>query len=376
MRDLQELRDEIDVIDEQIAALYEQRMAISDEVADYKIANGKQVFDQAREKSKLDKLSAMASSDFTKTGLIELFRQLMSMSRKLQYQKLTKYGALGNLPFIGLDEIPKKDVRIVYQGVPGAYSEKAVCQFFGDDANRFHVASFKDAMLTISDGAADYAVLPIENSTAGIVTENYDMLSQFENYIIGEVYVKIAHCLMGLPGSTLADIDVVFSHNQGLMQCHSFLESHPKITAVEVENTAMAAKMVGTDTKMNHGAIASAKAADLYGLTILAEDISEAEENETRFIIVTNQRVFQKDAKKISISFQIPHEPGSLYRLMSHFIYNGLNMTKIESRPIPEMQWEYRFFVDFEGNLADSAVKNAIRGLREEAHNLRILGNY
>ena len=376
MRDLTEMRDEIDAIDKQIVSLYERRMEISGEVADYKIANGRQVFDKERENKKLETLSALASSDFNRTGVQELFLQLMSMSRKLQYQKLTEHGAMGNLPFIRIDEIQKENVRIVYQGVPGAYGEKAVCQYFGENANRFHVASFRDAMLTIADGAADYAVLPIENSTAGVVTENYDMLAEFENYIIADVDVQVAHCLLGLPGASVSDLDRVYSHKQGLMQCHTWLEAHQRITPVEMENTAMAAKKVADEGLRNHGAIASEKSAELYGLDILAKDIMRSEENVTRFIIVSNQRVFQKDAHKISISFQIAHEPGALYRLMSHFIYNGLNMTKIESRPIPGMKWEYRFFVDFEGNLADSAVKNAIRGLREEAHNLRILGNY
>lgn len=376
MRELQEMRDEIDEIDRQIVSLYEQRMAVSGEVADYKIANGKQVFDKDRESRKLQTLSELASSDFNRTGIQELFLQLMSMSRKLQYQKLTEKGALGNLPFIRLDELPVKGVRVVYQGVPGAYGEKAVINYFGEDSNRFHVASFREAMLTIADGAADYAVLPIENSTAGVVTENYDMLAEFENYIIADVNVRVAHCLLGLPGTSVSELDRVYSHKQALMQCHSWLEAHQRITPVEVENTAMAAKKVADEGVRSHAAIASEKSAELYGLEILRDNIMETDENVTRFIIVSNQRVFRKDAQKISISFQIAHEPGSLYRLMSHFIYNGLNMTKIESRPIPGMKWEYRFFVDFEGNLADSAVKNAIRGLREEAHNLRILGNY
>lgn len=148
------------------------------------------------------------------------------------------------------------------------------------------------------------------------------------------------------------------------------------MTAYQAKNTAIAAKSVKEAGLLSQAAIASEEAAELYGLKILARDIADNKENYTRFIIVSNQRVFQKDAGKISICFQLPHRKGSLYRLMSHFTYNGLNMTKIESRPIPERTWEYRFFVDFDGNLNDSAVKNAIRGIREEANDLRILGNY
>ncbi len=376
MRDLSELRQEIDSIDSRIVSLFEQRMAVSEEVAEYKIENGKGVFDKQREQQKIETVCGLANSEFNRTGVRELFQQIMSMSRKLQYRKLTERGVVGNLPFIEIDHIEKRNVRIVYQGVPGAYSEMAVCKYFGDDANRFHVDTFRDAMNIIADGAADYAVLPIENSSAGIVSQNYDMLAEFENYIVGEVTVKIEHCLLGLPGATLNNLTAVYSHKQGLMQCAQFLDAHRNLRPIEAENTAMSARKVMEDGDIRHAAIASKSAAMLYGLEILDDDISLSDENFTRFIVVTNQRVFQKDASKISISFLLPHESGSLYRLMSHFIYNGLNMTKIESRPIPGRTWEYCFFVDFEGNLGDSAVKNAIRGIREEAMKLRILGNY
>ena len=376
MREIEELRNELDVIDKEIVALYEKRMAVSGEVAEYKIANAKPVLDIERENSKMAQVSGMASSDFNRVGVEELFQQLMSMSRKLQYRKLTEKGVLGNLPFISLDQLQMDNIRVVYQGVEGAYSEKAVKTFFGKDINRFHVETFRDAMNMIADGAADYAVLPIENSSAGIVTQNYDMLMEFENYIVAEQIVRIEHCLLGLPDANIEDIDSVYSHVQGLMQCGSFLEKHRKMTSYQAKNTAMAAKGVKEAGDIHKAAIASEEAAELYGLKILARDIADNKENYTRFIIVSNQRVFQKNANKISICFQLPHEKGSLYQLMSHFTYNGLNMTKIESRPIPGRAWEYRFFVDFDGNLNDSAVKSAIRGIREEANGLRILGNY
>ena len=353
MRDLNELRKEIDKVDEQIVSLYEQRMSLSSEVADYKIENARPVFDRDREKKKLAAVSGMVSTDFGKTGIIELYEQLMSMSRKLQYRKLTEKGVLGNLPFIETDFIQKDGVRIVYQGVEGAYSQSAVFKYFGEDANMFHCETFRDAMNLIADGAADYAVLPIENSSAGIVSQNYDMLSEFENYIVGEVIIKISHCLLGLPGANIDDIDMVFSHAQGFLQCERFLDDHRGMTAFETQNTAMAAQKVLKDGDIKHAAIASEECSRLYGLDILEKDINSNKENYTRFIVVTNQRIFRKDAGKITVSFEIPHESGALYRLMSHFIYNGLNMTDIESRPIPGHPFEYRFFVDFEGNLKE-----------------------
>ena len=374
--DLQELRKEIDAVDKQIVELYEKRMDIASRVADFKINTGKKVFDKQREDEKLTEIKKLAKSDFNRTGLVELFSQLMSMSRKLQYQKLAEAGASGQLPFIKIDSIDKKNARVCFQGASGSYSEEAMKQFFGEDVNSIPVDTFRDAMALLEEGSADYAVLPIENSTAGIVSEIYDLLAEYEHYIIGEQIIKIRHCLLGVPGAKLSDIKTVYAHPQALMQSARFLSDHSYIQQVGMKNNAFAAKKVSEDKDKTQAAIASAGAAKVYGLDIIEEGINSADANSTRFIIVTNQKVFLKDAKKISLCLEIPHEAGSLYHLMSHFIYNNLNMTKIESRPIEDRNWEYRFFIDFDGNLADSAVKNALRGLREEARMLRILGNY
>ena len=241
--------------------------------------------------------------------------------------------------------------------------------------NSFHVDTFRDAMMAIEEGSADFAVLPIENSTAGIVSEIYDLLAEFENYIVGEQIIKIEHCLMGIPGATLADIRTVFSHPQSLMQSARYLNERD-FKQISMQNNAFAARKVAEDGDKTQAAIASEYAAEIYGLSILAKGINHSSTNSTRFIIVTNQKIFLKNAGKVSICFEVPHESGSLYHMLSHFIYNNLNMNRIESRPIEGRNWEYRFFIDFEGNLSDSAVKNALRGLRDEAQNLRILGNY
>jgi chorismate mutase/prephenate dehydratase len=237
------------------------------------------------------------------------------------------------------------------------------------------VDTFRDAMSAIEEGSADFAVLPIENSTAGIVSDIYDLLVEFENYIVGEQIIKIEHCLLGVPGTKLEDIKTVYSHPQSLMQSARFLNDY-NWKQISMQNNAFAAKKVLDDKDKTQAAIASAYAGEIYGLEILKRGVNQSDTNSTRFIIVTNQKVFLKDAKKISICFEIPHESGSLYHMLSHFIYNNLNLCKIESRPIEDRNWEYRFFIDFEGNLADGAVKNALRGLRDEARNMKILGNY
>lgn len=374
--DLLELRGRLDVIDEKIVALYEERVAISSQVADYKIETGKKVFDKVREEEKLKKVRSLTHDPFNAHGVQELFEQIMSMSRKLQYQKLVEAGSLGRLPFIGVDRLETERARVVFQGAEGAYSQMAMLRYFGEQVKSFHVETFREAMMSIEEGSADFAVLPIENSTAGIVSEIYDLLVEFENYIVGEQIIEIEHCLMGLPGTALSQIKTVYSHPQSLMQSARYLNEHEDWRQVSLKNNAFAARKVSEEGDRTQAAIASEQAAKIYGLDILAQGVNQSDTNSTRFIIVTNQKIFRKDAGKISICLEVPHESGSLYHMLSHFIYNNLNMTKIESRPIEDRNWEYRFFIDFEGNFADGAVKNALRGLRDEARNLRILGNY
>ncbi|MCI8985439.1 MAG: prephenate dehydratase [Lachnospiraceae bacterium] len=374
--DLSKLREELDRIDGQIVKLYEERMEYCSQVADYKIETGRNVLDKAREEEKLRKVRALVHNECNAHGVQELFEQIMSMSRKLQYSKLTAHGAGGRLPFIGVDALETDKARVVFQGAEGAYSQMAMMQYFGESVNAFHVDTFREAMCSIEEGRADFAVLPIENSTAGIVSEIYDLLVEFENYIVGEQIIRIEHCLLGVPGAKQEQIRTVYSHPQSLMQSARYLNAHENWRQISMQNNAFAARRVIEDGDMSQAAIASEQAAKIYGLDILERGVNQADNNSTRFIIVTNQKIFLKNASKVSLCLEVSHESGSLYRILSHFIYNNLNMCKIESRPIEERNWEYRFFIDFEGNLADGAVKNALRGLREEARSMKILGNY
>lgn len=376
MKDLLELRDEIDSIDNQIVELYEKRMEISEQVAEYKISTGKKVFDKEREVSKLNTLSGKASNSFNSHGLRELFEQIMAMSRKKQYQLLTEHGIMEEQEFEECEELDFSNARIVFQGVEGAYSQQATREYFGENCDCYHVETWKDAMEAIKKGEADYAVLPIENSSAGIVSENYDLLTEYDNYIVGEQIIKIDHVLLGIPGTDLSKIRTVYSHPQALMQCSEFLDSHREWEKISLKNTAGSAKKICDDAREDQAAIASSITADIYGLSVLENAIQNNKNNSTRFIIVTGKKVYHKQANKISICFEILHESGSLYHMLSHFIYNNINMTNIQSRPIRDRNWEYRFFIDFEGRFCDTAVQNALRGLREETISLRVLGTY
>lgn len=376
MRDLLELREEIDGIDRRITELYQRRMEIAGEVASYKIKNGRKVLDRERERSKLSALTALGDTEFNRHGIRELFEQIMAVSRKRQYQLMTEAGICEKPDFEEVETLDYKKARIVFQGVEGAYTQLALKEYFGDGVDSYHVDTWRDAMEAIRTGSADYAVLPIENSSAGIVSENYDLMVEYDHCIVGEQIIRIDHALLGLPEAELADITDVYSHPQALMQCSRYLEDRRGWEKHSVKNTAMAAQKVKEDGKLHKAAIASPLNAEFYGLKVLDTAIQDDRTNATRFIIVTGRHIFVKGAKKISICFEVPHESGSLYHMLSHFIYNGLNMNHIESRPVQGKNWEYRFFVDFDGNLGDAAVQNALRGLSEETIRLKVLGNY
>lgn len=323
MRELSKICDDISLVDQQIAELYKMRMKLSEEAAEHKTLENESLFD-----------------------------------------------------FIRVDAFDFQDVKVVFQGEEGAYSQQALLEFCGKSAKSFHVDTWRDAMEAIAEGRADFAVLPIENSSAGIVSENFDLLVEYDNYIIGEQIIRTNHCLLGTKEAKLSDITDVYSHPQALMQCSKYLEEHTDWEKHSMKNTAGSAKKVKEEKNRHKAAIAAGITADIYGLRILAEGIENNTSNSTRFIIVTGKKEFQKNAGKISICFELPHKSGSLYGALSYFIYNNLNMNKIESRPIQGRTWEYRFFIDLDGTLSDENVRRALRELADETENLRILGNY
>ncbi len=373
--DLLEIRDKIDKVDREIIELYKERMQLCSDVADFKISTGKKVLDKERENQKIDTLTGLAETEFDKAGVRELFSQIMAISRKFQYRKLVAAGIAEEHGFRGISSIPK-NAKVVYQGEQGAYAHEATVQYFGEEVDCYNVVSWRDAMEDIKNGKAAYGVFPIENSTAGSVDGVYDLLMEFDNYIVAETYIKVNHALLGVPGTDISDIKTVVSHPQALMQCENYLSSHREFSQISYSNTAAAAHKIATDADKTQAAIASKMAGKLYGLEVLAEDIVSSDKNTTRFIVVGSKKEFVEESHKISICFEIKHESGSLYYMLSNLIYNGLNMTNIESRPIPGRTWEYRFFVDVEGSLDDVAVQNAFTGMASEAGKFKILGNY
>lgn len=374
--DLMECRERLDVLDREIVRLFEERMGICGSVADYKIETGKAVYDGAREKQKIESVQQLAHSDFNREAVKEIFAQLMAISRRFQYGLLAEHGKAASIGLSEVETIKKEGARVVFQGVEGAYSHAAARMYFGDHVDAYHVEKFEDTMKELKEGRADYAVLPIENSTAGFVISNYDLLAKYDNYIVGEVYVPVDHMLLGLSGASLGDVRTVYSHNQALMQCSEYLNSHKEWTQVSVLNTAVAAKKVMEEQDKTQAAVASRVAGELYGLKELASGINNEKGNTTRFIILSREAVYERRAQKVSVTFEIPHVSGSLYNALGNFIFNGVNMMMIESRPIPDKPFEYRFFVDIEGNLSDAPIRNALTGIQAETSSMKILGNY
>lgn len=374
--DLQKIRDRLDVIDAEFVRLFEERMRLVGQVAEFKIETGKQVFDREREQAKIAAVRGLAHGAFNAQAAEELFTQLMTISRRYQYRLLEQNGRKEELGFRQVDAIPTQGVKVVYQGMEGAYSHEAALAYFGEDAQIGHVRTWEDAMEAVESRDADYAVIPIENSSAGAVRDNFDLLLRHDNVIVAEICIPVDHMLLGLPGANLADICTVYSHPQALMQSCEYLNARSHWRQISVENTAVAAKKIISDQNKSQAAVDSRAAGRLYGLKVLAEGINHNKNNATRFIILAKDHIYRKDAGKVTICFELPHRSGTLYNMLGNLIYNGVNMRMIESRPIAGRNWEYRFFVDVEGNLGDTAIQNALRSVSEEAANMRILGNY
>lgn len=372
--DLAESRAKIDEIDKEIVRLFQERMGIATDVAAYKRSTGKKVFDPQREEEKIKTLRALADGEFNKTGVEDLFRQIMSISRKYQYQVLGP--VVNEVPFREVETLDvDEDTRVVCFGEHGAFTEQAMEEVFGKRITSFNKQSFREVMETVDQREAKYGVLPIENTSTGGITDIYDLLADYDVTIVAEHVIKVEQDLLALPGAELSDIRMIYSHPQGLMQSAKFLEEHPEILTKSFSSTSGAAKKVAEDGVKSQAAIASRRAAETFGLEVLKEAINYESKNYTRFIIISNQKIFLSDANKLSLCFEIKHQAGALYNILANFYYNGLNLTKIESRPIESRNWEYRFFVDVEGNINSPGVGNALASVKEFASKLSVLGN-
>lgn len=377
--DLEKIREEIDEVDKNLTRLFEERMNLVIKVAKYKEERNQKIFDRDREKRVIEKNKSYLKNHEYDNSLVDFYNSLMSISRKFQAKQIFSVKdveVFSNLENLVLNSGKiKENPKVVYQGVPGAYSEEAMISFFGKDVENLNVKEFEDVFKKLKEKDIDYGVLPIENSSTGSILEVYDFLRKYGYYIIGETSVKVDQNLLGLEGTKLDDIKEVYSHQQGLSQSEDFLKNYDW-KQIPFRNTAESAKLVKTEGDKSKVAIASKRAAELYDLDIIAENINFNANNYTRFIIIGKQLEIDDNSDKVSIIFSAPHKVGSLYGALSYFAENNLNMLRIESRPVLSKSWEYFFYIDFEGNLKDESLRKAISEIEKNSTYFKLLGNY
>ncbi len=369
--DLDQIRQQIDDIDEQLLSLFAKRMQCSKAVADYKVAHDLPVLNRQREQQILDRVEAQAPAIASEARL--LFSTIMDISRTAQYPTVNKNSPLRSLIRDGFSRQFQPE-SIACPGVNGSYSQLAASQLFPNQPLRFF-NTFDQVFQAVKTGQCSCGIVPIENSYAGSVVENYDSLQQYEMYINHAVNIPISHCLVAPKGAKLENIRQVYSHKQALDQCSDYITQH-SFQSVTADNTALAAQYVAQQSDPSCAAIASRQTAALYDLQILDENIQSSGANSTRFVVISNTLCIQPEANCISLAFSLPHVSGSLYCVLSKLAAFGLNLTKIESRPLKSSPFEYLFYLDFIGHLQDEKIVSLLCGMRDELPYFKLFGNY
>lgn len=374
--DLEALRKEIDAVDTEIIKLFEKRMDIAADIAQYKKEKGKAVYDPSRERKKLAEAISKSRDDM-KSYTPFLFGQLFEVSRLYQNKLLQNDTPIWNGISEALENTPKvfpSNSVVACQGVEGANSQAACEKIFRNPRTVFF-DSFDAVFSAIEAGMCDYGVLPIENSTAGSVKQVYDLMIKHEFKIIRSARVKIDHNLMALPGVKLSEIKEVISHPQALSQCAKYLEKLG-VKVTPCENTALAAKTVSVSGRRNLAAISSEYCSSLYNLNILAPAVQDYGNNYTRFICISKNIEIYPGADKTSIMLTAPHRPGSLYSILAKFYGLGINLLKLESRPIPDKDFEFMFYFDIKASVYSEEFKQLIFELSQISEDFRYLGSY
>ena len=375
--DLKECRGKIDEINNEMLRLFCERMEVCKSVAAYKQANGLPILNKAREREIIYEMTERAEEgmeNYVKT----FFNVVMDLSRAYQGRIMNREGAVTE-QIKGYCENATSDfprrATVACQGVEGAYSQIA-CEKLFDTVNIQYFPSFRAVFEAVRDGECEFGLLPIENSTHGTVSEVYDLMSQFSFSVVKSIKLRVDHCLLAKKGTALSDIRRVVSHSQALGQCSEFLLSHPEISAEPRTNTAMAAEEVAESAEGDIAAIASGACAELYGLESIAEGIQNDSHNYTRFICISREGRIYPGANKISLMLTLPHAPGALYNTLAKFNAIGLNLTKLESRPVPGSDFDACFYFDFEGSPLDGQVISLLEELNASCRRFVFLGGY
>ena len=375
--DLMELREQINEIDREMLDLFLRRMQVSSNVAEYKRQNGLPVLDAARERELLANIAGQAGEDLDEYAIV-LYSTILSLSRSYQHKKLSpdsKYGAIiENARETTAKLFPEK-ARIACQGVEGAYSQIAASKMF-KIPSILYFSSFDGVFAAIESGMCEYGVLPIENSTAGSVKRVYDLMVDHNLYVVRSMRVKIDHNLLAKPGTKLSDIKEIFSHEQAIDQSAAFLRTFKDVKVTVCPNTAVAARMVAESERNDVAALSSRDCAELYGLESLANSVQDKSNNYTRFICVAKNPQIYPGADRTSIMLVTPHKPGALYNVLARINALGLNLLKLESRPLPEREFEFMFYFDIEGSAYSPELLELISELESDSEEFKYLGTY
>ena len=375
--DLTEIRQEIDRIDRELVRLFCARMNLSAQVADYKKANNLPIFVPARERAILQKVAELAGPDMENYTRV-LYSMLFELSRSYQSKRNGELSPLYQTISQAIEHTPKlfpQNPIVACQGVEGAYSQIA-CEKIFKSPFIMYFKSFDAVFNAIEQGMCQYGILPIENSTAGSVTKVYDLMIRHNFSIVRTFRLKIDHNLLANPGATLSDIKTIYSHEQAINQCSDFLRSLPGVNIVPVENTALASEMVAKSGSKEVAALSSRSCAELYGLQNLAASVQDKGNNRTRFICISKNLEIYPGSDKTSIMMVTPHKPGALYKVLARLYTLGINVTKLESRPIPDREFEFMFYFDLETSIYSEEYVQLMCELDELCEEFKYLGSY
>ncbi len=375
--ELFELRNQIDGIDKELLTLFQNRMAIANQIAEYKRENHLPVLDTARERELLAGIKEAAGPDMDPYAVV-LYSTILSLSRSYQHKKLSPESHGGALIKAALEETEKcfpESARVACQGVEGAYSQLAASKMFALPSILYFNA-FDGVFAAIESGMCEYGVLPIENSTAGSVKQVYDLMVDHNLYITRSLRMKIEHHLLAKKGTKLSDIKEIFSHEQAIEQSAAFLRTLPDVQVTVCPNTAMAAQMVANSSRNDVAALSSLPCAELYALSVLESGVQDKSNNYTRFICVAKKPLIYPGADRTSIMLVTPHKPGALYNILSKINALGMNLLKLESRPIPEREFEFMFYFDIEGSPYSPKLLELISELEADSEQFKYLGTY
>ncbi len=371
--DLGEIRKDIDKIDEQLLELFKERMTLAGNVARYKAANNMVVFQGDREKAIIERVKANSPEELKKSAAF-LFMNIMDISKCAQASDIT--------PDIEIPHLRKVMHRpsVAVQGVEGGYGHAAYNNLF-ENGNASFYASFAEVFEAVENGDVDYGILPIENSTAGEVTVNMELLEKHHVYINRTTRVECAHVLAAKHGVREEDIRILFGHEQAIRQCSDYIESRRGLTVIPYHNNGAAALMVSENASNELGCICSEECAEMHGLSILHKGIATDPNNATRFICISKQLEVYDEAETIAVSLSIPNIAGSLYRMLTKFAVNGINMSKIQSKPLPvdirlKFPEDHMFYIEFPGNINESHTRKLLKNFETDYNYFKFHGNF